>query len=103
MFSGLRSVCIRCRSCRTVARIRDYADKGAGPLTSNAGKKLPGKALYLAAWERHEPIALEKVEDTLSKQVCDNAYVIAEIEAVPKMYAFVSILSIIMGQCLEDA
>ena len=77
--------------------------EGIGRLTSNAGEKLAGKTLYLAAGERHKTIALEKVEDALTKQICDNAYMIAKVEAVSKMYALVSILPVIVGECLEDA
>ena len=51
-------------------------------LTGNTSKKLASKALYLAARERYKLIAFEKVKDTLSKEIRDNAYMIPEVEAI---------------------
>jgi hypothetical protein len=48
----------------------------------NAGEKLTGKALYLRAWEWHETIALEEVEDTLAEEVCDNADMATIVEGI---------------------
>lgn len=52
-------------------------------LTSNAGEKLPRKALNLTARKGHELVALEEVENALPKKVGNNTYVVPEIEAVP--------------------
>ena len=65
-------------------------------LTSNAGKKLTSKTLYLAAWERHKTVALEKIKNTLAEQIRDDANVVPEIESIPEVYAFVAILSIVL-------
>lgn len=53
-----------------------------GQLTSNTGKQLAGKLLYVAAGKRDKLVALQKVKDTLSKQISDNADMIPEIEGV---------------------
>lgn len=61
---------------------------------------MPSKALDLTAWEGHESIAFKKVKDALAQKIGDYADVVTEVEAVPEMYAFISILSIIVGQSL---
>ena len=71
-------------------------DQSMGRLTSDTGEKLPGKALYLAARKGHKTIALQKIEDALSKQIRDNANVVAKVKAVSKMYTLVSVLSVII-------
>ena len=70
-------------------------------LTSNTGEELSGEALNLTAWKWHKPISFEKVKNTLAEQICYYAYMIAEIERIPKMYAFVSIRFVVESQCRE--
>ena len=51
-------------------------------LTGYTGKKLSGKILDLCTRERHKIIALQKVENTLSQKIGDNADMVAIVEAV---------------------
>ena len=62
---------------------------------------MPGKALNLAAWEGNELVALEKVEHTLAKQVCDYANMVAKVEAIPKMNTFVPVQAVVLRKCLQ--
>ena len=78
-----------------------YSQSSVGEHTSHAGKKLPGKALNLAAWEGNKLVALEKVEHTLAKQVCDYAYMVAKVEAIPKVNTFVPVLAVVLRKCLQ--
>ena len=55
---------------------------GNAVLTCNAGEKLTSKTLYLAAWERHEAVALEEVKNTLTEQVCNYADMVPEIKGI---------------------
>jgi hypothetical protein len=59
---------------------------------------LPGKALDLAVGERHELVALEKVEDALPEEVHDDADVAPEVETIPEMNASIPVLLIV---CLQ--
>ena len=78
-----------------------YSQSSVGEHTSHASEKLAGKALYLAAWEGNKLVALEKVEHTLAKQVCDYAYVVAKVEAIPKVNTFVPVLAVILRKRLQ--
>lgn len=49
-------------------------------LTSHASEQLPGKALDLRTWERHETISFEEVKNTLAKQVRHYANVVPKIK-----------------------
>ena len=69
-----------------------------GSLTSNTGEQLPGEALDLTAWKRHEAVTLQKVEYTLAQQVRDYAYMAAKVEAVAEVYAFVPIVLVVHGK-----
>jgi len=71
-------------------------------LTSNAREELTSKALDLAVWKRHKPVALEKVEDALAQQVHDDANVSAIIEAVPKVNAAIAVVLIVCLQGGQD-
>ena len=51
-------------------------------LTCDAGKKLLRKVLYLTARKGHKLVALQKIENTLPKQICDNAYVVSKVETL---------------------
>jgi hypothetical protein len=67
--------------------------------TGNASKELSSKVLDLAVRERHETVALQEVENALAEEVHNNANVAAVVEAVPEMYASVSIFVVI---CLQS-
>ena len=84
-----------------MSQFSGYPQGSDGEHTSYAGEKLSGKALDLAAWEGNKLIALEKVEHTLAKQVCDYAYMIAEVEAISKVNTFISVLAVVLRQRLQ--
>lgn len=69
-----------------------------GWFTGNTGKELSSKTLDLTAWERYKAISLEKIEDTLTQQVGDNADVISEVERVSQMYTLVPVFLVIEGE-----
>ena len=68
-------------------------------LTGHAGEQLAREILNLRTWERNESISFEKVEDTLPKQVCDNANVVAEVERISQVNAFVPVVLVVQSQC----
>lgn len=68
-------------------------------LTCNASEELSGKTLNLTVRERHKVVALEKVEDTLSEQVGDDADMTSIIETVSKMDTPVSVFGVICFEC----
>lgn len=59
--------------------------------TGNTGKELSGKILNLSAGERHENVALQKIKDTLTQKISNNANVIAIVETVAQVNAFIPI------------
>ena len=67
IFSGLRSVWMRLRSCRTVL---DVSNKGRQPyevqLTGYTSEELSSKSLDVCAGKRHELVTFEEVEDALT-------------------------------------
>ena len=71
-------------------------------LTGYASEELSGKISDLAVWKRYEFVRFQEVEDTLSEQVHDNAYVSSEIETISKVYTSVSIFVIVRFQGGED-
>ena len=75
---------------------------GQVELTSNAGKQLSGKVLYLAVRERYEVVALEEVEDALPQEIHDDADMSAIVEAVPEVYASIAVLLVVGLQCAQD-
>lgn len=64
----------------------------------NAGKQLLCKLLDVRAGKWHETVGLEKVEDTLTVQVCDDADVVAEVEAISKVNAAVDVVFVVGGE-----
>lgn len=66
--------------------------------TGNAGEQLARKLLNVTAGEGHVLIALEKVEDALAEQVCDDADVVSEVKCVPKMDAFVPVVLVVLRE-----
>ena len=61
----------------------------------NTGKELLGKLLNVRAWEWHKLIRLEEIENALSVEISNDADVIPEIEAVPKMDAAVHVVLVV--------
>ena len=94
---------MRLRSCKTDTELAIWRDQGALRLTSNTGKELPGKVLNLRARKRHEAVPLQEIKDALPKQICDNAYMISEVERVPKVYAFVPVRLVVELECGKDS
>lgn len=83
IFSGFRSVWIRSKSCRTEANHQQISSKDfRGVLTCNACEQLACETLYLTAGKWHKAIRFEEVEYTLAQEICDNADMVPEIEAV---------------------
>lgn len=54
--------------------------------------------LNLTAGKWNETIAFEEVENALTKQIGDDADMVAEIKAVAKMYTFVTVALVVGGQ-----
>ena len=83
-----------------MSRFSGYPQGSGGEHTSYAGEKLPGKALDLAARKGNKLVALEKVEHTLAKQVCDYAYMVAKVEAIAEVNTFVAVQAVVLRQRL---
>lgn len=71
-------------------------------LTRHAGKQLSGKVLNLTIGERHESVSFQKVEDTLAKQIHDNADVPSIIEAIPEVDASIPVFIVIGLECRQN-
>ena len=56
----------------------------------------------MAAGKGRKLVAFKEVENTLAEKVCDNADVVAEIEGLSEVYTFISVLSVVVFQCVED-
>ncbi|KAI6767031.1 hypothetical protein HG531_011391 [Fusarium graminearum] len=89
MFSGFKS--------HTVTKTRYFL------LTGNAGEELAREALNLAVRERNKAVALEKVKDTLVKQVHDDTDVAAVIKTVSEVDASVTVLLVVSFEGLKNA
>ena len=87
---------MRLRSCRTSPVSMKPKANLSERLTGHACKQLPCKALDLTAGKGYELVAFEKIKDALAEQICYNADVISEIEAISKMYTFVAIFPIVL-------
>ena len=72
-------------------------------LTCDTCEELPGKFLDMRARKWHELIRFEEIEHALAVEVGDYADVIFEIEAIPKVYAFVSVVSVVGCQRRQDS
>jgi hypothetical protein len=64
-------------------------------LTCYTRKELASKILNLTAWKWHKRVAFEKVKDTLTKKVCDNANMVAKVKTVTQVNALISVRFII--------
>ena len=80
-----------------------FIERRCKRLTSNASEELSCKALNMCTREWYVVISLEKVEHALPVKISDYTDMIAEIEAVPQMYAPVSVMSIVRSKCGEDS
>lgn len=69
----------------------------------NTGEQLLRKLLDVRTGEGHEAVALEEVEDALPVQICHDADVVSEIEAVPEVDASVDVVLVVGGQCRQHA
>ena len=49
----------------------------------------------MCARERSESVGLQEVEHALPIEVCDDADVILEVEAIPQVYASVPVLLVV--------
>jgi hypothetical protein len=59
---------------------------------------LPCKKLDVSARKWSEAVRLQKIKDALPIEVGDDANVIAEVETMPKVNAFVPVLAIILSK-----
>ena len=100
MFSGLRSVCIRFKSCRTKELVLFLNSSTKTPLTSHASEELSGKTLNLTVGERYKGIAFEEVKNALAQEICDDANMTPIIETISEVYTPIPVLLII---CLEGS
>jgi hypothetical protein len=57
---------------------------------------LAGEQLDVGAGKWREAVRLQEIKDALSKEIGNNADVIAKVETMPKVNAFVSVLAIIL-------
>jgi hypothetical protein len=64
---------------------------------------LPGKELDVCAWKWREAVRLQEVENALSIQISHNTNVIAKVEAMPQVDAFVPVLAIVLCKGGKDS
>lgn len=67
----------------------------------DACEKLLCKLLDVGTWERHEAVRFEEIEYALPVEVCNNADMIPEVEAVAKVNAAVDVVLVIRSQCRQ--
>ena len=67
------------------------------PLEANF-VSLSSKGLDMRAGKWDKSVVLQKVEDALAKQVCNDANMVAEVETVSEMDATVSIVLVIVSK-----
>lgn len=88
---------------KNVLRLEVGMDKIQVVQEGDTGEQLLRKFLDVRTGEGHEAVALEKVEDALPVQICHDADVVSEIEAVPEVDASVDVVLIVGGQCRQHA
>jgi hypothetical protein len=59
---------------------------------------LSSEVLNLTAGKWDEAVGLQEIKNTLTQQVCHDADMVSEIEAVTEVNAFVSVAPIIRSQ-----
>lgn len=102
MFSGLRSVCTRFKSCRTIlGLVGNHVNSVL--LTGYTHEQLPRETLNLRIGKGHKAIALEEIKDTLSEEIHDDADVTPVVEAVAQVYTAITIFGIVHLEGREDA
>ena len=89
---------IRLRSWRTATCVSHARWSRGSALTSYAREELSREALNLRAGEGYKSVPLEEVEDALSEEVGYNTDVIAEVERVAQVYAFISVCLVVQRQ-----
>lgn len=52
----------------------------------------------LATGKRDEAVALEEIKDTLTQQICDDAYMVSVVEAISQVDALVTVVLVIRRQ-----
>lgn len=92
-------LCSKCKRKRDQEKLQKKSKK---KLTSDTGQQLPSKALNLAVRERNELVALQKVEDTLAKQIHDDTYVTTVVKGVAKVDAAILVLGIVSLEGSQD-
>jgi len=84
IFSGLRSVWIKWRSCKTTTKlvsVKEYERK-ARKLTCNTVEQLSGKRLNMMSWKRGEVVVFQKIVNAHPKKLGNEAYMIPMVEPV---------------------
>jgi hypothetical protein len=74
-----------------------------GKLTGNTREELPGERLNVRARERSKVVGLQEVKHALPVEVRDDAYVVAKVEALPQMNAFIPVVPVVLGERGEHA
>lgn len=67
----------------------------------NGAKQLPSKGLYLRAWKWYKAALLQKVEDAVAKEWCDNADMSSPVEAVVQLDTSIAIVLIGHSESLQ--
>jgi hypothetical protein len=80
--------------------VSNNLDKRRLKLTSHTDKELPRKSLNVRVGKGHKIVPFEKVKQAESKQICHDADMPSEVEAVTQMDTPVPILSVVFPQSL---
>lgn len=64
---------------------------------------MTGKVLDLSAGKGHEAVAFEKIKDTLAQEIGNNANVVAIVETVAQVNAFIPVGLVVRGQGRQDS
>jgi len=51
--------------------------------------------LNVAAGKGHKRVAFQKVKHALTQEICNDADVVAEVESIPQMNAFVAVALVV--------
>jgi len=57
----------------------------------------------VSAWERCKGISFEEVEHALPEKIRDNANMIAKVETISEVYAFVPVVLVVRCQCCQHS
>ena len=64
----------------------------------DACEKLLCKLLDVGTWERHEAVRFEEIEYALPVEVCNNADMIPEVEAISQVDTTITIGAVVAGE-----